>query len=167
MSLCATPSRNHPAGRTGTTAGYQVHRSAGELPCEPCHAAHIEKCRERWATMTPEQRDRRRIENRDECKRRRENQPAALRAQKHTYIAGNRAIIRDAKDRPCSDCGVHYPYYVMQFDHVRGVKRFNIGNIGPTSKRSTLIEEIAKCDVVCANRHAVRTYERVKELQSA
>lgn len=38
--------------------------------------------------------------------------------------------------------------------------------IGPTSKRSTLLEEIAKCQVVCANCHAMRTHAR-KELKKS
>ena len=42
----------------------------------------------------------------------------------------------------------------------------NIGPIGPTSKRSTLLEEIAKCQVVCANCHAMRTHAR-KELKKS
>lgn len=89
-----------------------------------------------------------------------------MRREKHSYIAKNRAIIRAAKDKPCMDCGVAYPYYVMQFDHVVGDKKFNIGLIGPTSKRSTLLEEIAKCQVVCANCHAMRTHAR-KELKKS
>lgn len=44
--------------------------------------------------------------------------------------------------------------------------KFNIGPIGPTSKRSTLLEEIAKCQVVCANCHAMRTHAR-KELKKS
>ena len=44
--------------------------------------------------------------------------------------------------------------------------RINIGPIGPTSKRSTLLEEIAKCQVVCANCHAMRTHAR-KELKKS
>src|SRR5207245_2408021 len=32
------------------------------------------------------------------------------------------AFIRAAKNVPCTDCGVKYPYYVMDFDHARGEK---------------------------------------------
>ncbi len=28
-----------------------------------------------------------------------------------------RVIVREAKSVPCADCGVKYPYYVMDFDH--------------------------------------------------
>lgn len=36
----------------------------------------------------------------------------------------HRRIVREAKSQPCADCGVRYPPYVMDFDHVRGPKRW-------------------------------------------
>ncbi len=30
---------------------------------------------------------------------------------------GFREIIRELKNKPCADCQIPYPYYVMQFDH--------------------------------------------------
>jgi hypothetical protein len=65
-------------------------------------------------------------------------------------------IVIAAKDVPCADCGVKYPTCVMQFDHVRGEKKFNIG--GGVRGISSIIAEIAKCEVVCANCHALRTW---------
>ena len=66
------------------------------------------------------------------------------------------------KDRPCADCGIQYPSWVMQFDHVRGEKKFDIAQASSASEKR-LLEEIAKCEVVCANCHAERTYDRKKE----
>jgi hypothetical protein len=70
-----------------------------------------------------------------------------------------RQIIRVAKSQPCADCGGSWPYYVMQFDHARGEKNFGIataiGKVGQITVQA-LREEIAKCDVVCANCHALR-----------
>ena len=74
-----------------------------------------------------------------------------------------RDFIRESKNKPCADCGISFPYYVMQFDHVRGEKALNIGNV--TSKGlsiTKLKKEISKCDVVCANCHAIRTHERAE-----
>lgn len=71
----------------------------------------------------------------------------------------NREIIRAAKEVPCADCGIEYPYYVMQFDHL-GEKKFNIGQTGPSCAREKLLAEIAKCEVVCANCHSERSYQR-------
>lgn len=65
------------------------------------------------------------------------------------------------KRRPCDDCGVQHPPYVMQFDHRDpATKKFNISQAAQHSRADTL-EEIAKCDIVCANCHAVRTFERM------
>ena len=74
-----------------------------------------------------------------------------------------RDFIRQAKNKPCADCNQMYPYYVMQFDHVRGDKRLNIGNVSSRGlSMSKLVKEIGKCDVVCANCHAIRTHQREK-----
>lgn len=74
--------------------------------------------------------------------------------------AATRAIIEEAKDNPCLDCGIKYPPYVMQFDHL-GDKKFNIGSAtAHNPKPDKLRAEIAKCEVVCANCHAIRTYNR-------
>lgn len=73
-----------------------------------------------------------------------------------------RQIILDAKTSPCKDCNTSYPSYVMDFDHVRGAKSFNLGNTTAVNvAESTLRAEIAKCDVVCANCHRVRTHRDV------
>ena len=84
--------------------------------------------------------------------------------------------LRAAKDAPCVDCGQRYPFYVMEFDHREGeTKLFNIADV--TSKyrtsRETLDRELAKCDLVCANCHRERTYQRqqgarqIKESQAS
>lgn len=68
-------------------------------------------------------------------------------------------IVIDAKNRPCKDCGHEYPPHVMDFDHLRD-KDFTIGLKKLKIKESVLRAEIAKCDVVCANCHRQRTFER-------
>lgn len=79
-------------------------------------------------------------------------------AQKERY----RKILQQAKDKPCMDCGTKYPAYVMQFDHRPGeTKRFNIGMmVSHRPAMELFLAEIAKCDVVCANCHAERTWQR-------
>src|SRR5258705_499129 len=61
------------------------------------------------------------------------------------------------KNKPCVDCGIKYPPHVMDWDHVSGVKRFNLGNArqryGHLGIREQILVEIAKCDLVCANCH--------------
>ena len=84
------------------------------------------------------------------------------KAASKQHIAQARRIVRAAKDRPCADCDVQYPYYVMQFDHLPGeVKTFDIGAFGSRWVSITALRrEIAKCEVVCANCHAERTHQR-------
>lgn len=78
-----------------------------------------------------------------------------------------RAIVVAAKSVPCMDCGIQYPYWVMQLDHVRGEKLAGINQlVGQGSKvpggasYAKLLAELEKCDVVCANCHADRTFQR-------
>ena len=73
-----------------------------------------------------------------------------------------RPIIVEAKDAPCLDCGGEFPTESMHFDHVRGVKRFGLGQYG-LRPIETIKAEIAKCEVVCGNCHAVRTEARRTE----
>lgn len=69
------------------------------------------------------------------------------------------STIREKKNVPCKDCGKIYHYCVMDFDHVRGEKEFNVASHGLRSI-SKLLEEIDKCDVVCSNCHRLRTFNR-------
>lgn len=61
---------------------------------------------------------------------------------------------------PCSDCGNFFPYWIMTFDHIRGKKEFNITKGIKTVSFKTLKAEIRKCEIVCCNCHADRTYRR-------
>lgn len=68
-------------------------------------------------------------------------------------------IIRQAKNKPCADCKQTFPYYVMDFDHVRGKKLASVSKTYANGPRF-IKREIAKCDVVCANCHRIRTHQR-------
>src|ERR1700674_4612583 len=61
--------------------------------------------------------------------------------------------VRELKNKPCMDCGGRFPTCAMDFDHVRGKKKFNV----TTSNRkwSTIVKEAKKCDLVCANCHRI------------
>lgn len=65
---------------------------------------------------------------------------------------------------PCTDCKRFFPHYVMEYDHVpeRGEKRVNVAVMAGTRKltAATLVAEMKKCDLVCANCHAIRTHNR-------
>jgi hypothetical protein len=64
------------------------------------------------------------------------------------------------KSFPCQDCESFWPVCAMQLDHrepSQKVKQVStIINFGSWSKT---VEEIMKCDLVCANCHAIRTHQ--------
>lgn len=65
------------------------------------------------------------------------------------------------KNLPCMDCGSAYPPYVMHFDHVKKGKKFNVSEgISRGYALTTVLAEIAKCELICANCHAERTHNR-------
>lgn len=79
---------------------------------------------------------------------------------KNTYE--RKATIDGLKSKPCLDCGNVFPPCAMDFDHVRGEKKFNISKSG-LWKWKYVLEEIEKCDLVCSNCHRIRTLKRLKE----
>jgi hypothetical protein len=69
--------------------------------------------------------------------------------------------IRATKEKPCADCGGEFPYYVMDFDHRDGeVKLFDVSKGMLSLGRAKVLAEIAKCDIICANCHRIRTAAR-------
>lgn len=72
----------------------------------------------------------------------------------------NQRFIQDHKEsKPCMDCGVKYPYYVMDFDHIDN-KDYNVSQM-LTLSSNTILKEIEKCNLVCSNCHRIRTYKRM------
>ncbi len=58
-------------------------------------------------------------------------------------------------NHPCVDCGEEDPV-VLQFDHVRGSKKCAVSMLLYNSWK-LVEEEIAKCEIRCANCHARKT----------
>ena len=56
----------------------------------------------------------------------------------------------------CVDCGYHDHLDALEFDHVRGEKKFNVGSMLHVSW-NVIKEELDKCALRCANCHAIRT----------
>ena len=58
---------------------------------------------------------------------------------------------------PCIDCG-EKDYQVLEFDHVRGEKRDNVATMFSGAMAwETMLIEISKCEVRCANCHKRKT----------
>lgn len=94
----------------------------------------------------------------------RERQLLLANKRRREYRKERRDFINKQKDKPCADCGKKYPHYVMDFDHRNGV--IKSGNIAHLLNQNfwtyeKLVEEIKKCDIVCANCHRIRTFNRM------
>ena len=67
--------------------------------------------------------------------------------------------LRELKSgHPCTDCGRVYPPEVMQWDHLPGTQK--LADVSPIRSREAVLAEIAKCELVCTNCHAMRTFRR-------
>ena len=75
-------------------------------------------------------------------------------------LSRQQACLLEAMASGCVECG-EADVRTLQFDHVpeRGIKRFKI-TANLYKPWATFKEELAKCDMVCANCHAKRTYDR-------
>lgn len=67
---------------------------------------------------------------------------------------------KDLKKAPCTDCRKSYHSSLMEYDHV-DTKRDKISEMvnGKCSKE-VILSEIARCELVCAMCHKVRTWNR-------
>ena len=105
--------------------------------CRPCRSAygkeHYLANRQRY------------IDQAAEAKRR-------LRLERTTFLLEYFAT------HPCIDCGEPDPV-VLEFDHLRD-KSFDIGQKLLHRNWRAILDEIAKCEVVCANCHRRRTARR-------
>ena len=105
--------------------------------CRPCRAAygreHYEANRQRY------------IDQAAQSKRR-------LRLERTKYL------IVYFETHPCVDCGER-DAVVLEFDHLRD-KAFDIGTKLIHRTWESVLEEIEKCEVVCANCHRRRTARR-------
>ena len=81
------------------------------------------------------------------------------------YMLERSAILRDKLrayklEKGCIDCGYKAHSAALDFDHLPGSnKEFGIGKAVAWSDKRVWAE-VAKCEVVCANCHRIRTNER-------
>ena len=88
----------------------------------------------------------------------------ANKEQYREWNRAKRARVREAvnhlKSVPCPDCGNKYHPWQMTFDHLPGTRK--LFNISDARGLKPTLEEIKKCEAVCFNCHADRTYRRMK-----
>ena len=67
----------------------------------------------------------------------------------------------------CVDCRIKDPR-VLDFDHVKGAKQFEVSFlIGSACSLQSILEEVKKCVVRCANCHRIVTWERRQKKESS
>jgi hypothetical protein len=90
------------------------------------------------------------------------NNRKILYAKQRERHSRQKEFIRKLKDVPCADCGLRYPHYVMDFDHITGEKKYNLSRLMKvTASWKTIKEEVAKCEIVCSNCHRIRSWKRL------
>ena len=104
--------------------------------CKACRKAYDAEYHQRVRERRKEQRARRREE----------------------FLAWYRGL---KESLPCADCGQRVHHAAMTFDHLPGQEKSgDVGYLMRFSSKKTILAEIEHCEPVCANCHAVRTFER-------
>lgn len=67
-------------------------------------------------------------------------------------------------ERGCADCGYNANPVALDFDHLPGTEKLYRVCVMAGMRRELIDAEIAKCEVVCANCHRIRTNDRLPEL---
>jgi hypothetical protein len=92
------------------------------------------------------------------------------RTRKHhqSYRHEKRDRVRVIKEtNPCSDCRGKFHFSAMDFDHVTGEKLGDVGTlVSKNANWDKIQEEIAKCELVCANCHRIRSWNRMQVEES-
>jgi hypothetical protein len=79
--------------------------------------------------------------------------------------AATTAFLRELREVPCADCGGRFAGHQMDFDHRNPAeKTFTIcAGRASLKSREQIVAEVAKCDVVCANCHRLRSRRRHRQ----
>lgn len=70
------------------------------------------------------------------------------------------AVISKMKSGPCVDCANRFPPECMDFDHIGNDKTNRVSALAWQGPLQRALDEIAKCELVCANCHRIRTKNR-------
>ena len=133
--------------RAYARAYYAANRERLTAEHRAYRAAHLDKVRAREAVYQASHRNERKT---------------YMRTRSKTVSVDLRAL---KLLRGCFDCGYDANADALQFDHVRGVKVMTVHAAAWDPRR--MIAEINKCEVRCANCHAIVTQERRRALAVA
>jgi len=84
---------------------------------------------------------------------------AYLKKHRESIKLRQRNFLWKQKIFPCVDCGLEFHPTVMQFDHINPENKYkNVSSL--KQNKNLMLLEISKCELVCANCHAIRSYKR-------
>lgn len=73
------------------------------------------------------------------------------------------AMLAELRNVPCADCGGLFEPCAMDFDHTDATaKRHTVTRMVGRASTEAILAEVAKCDIVCANCHRLRTWRRAE-----
>ena len=122
---------------------YHNVRSTGK-PQYVCRDCHREWCKRDYRNRTGEYKER-----------------SSRHRQK--YKSQYNEFIRWLKDnQSCIDCSGVFRFWQLDFDHLRD-KEYNVSQMVYHPRIESLQREILKCELVCKNCHANRTWLRSQE----
>ena len=108
-----------------------------------------------------------RAKQRARCRANRKKNKAELKEYKKLNRVRVRERVAKIKEsQSCMDCGFYYPACIMEYDHRPGtIKLSTVARlVAAEAKWSRILDEIAKCDLVCANCHRYRTHVTRKQV---
>src|SRR2546423_6568613 len=87
----------------------------------------------------------------------------AQKRRRHAELVAWHRTLKSAT--PCVDCGGIFHPAAMTWDHLPGANKVgDVSSLVQRHNRRAILEEIAKCELVCANCHAVRTFQRRRDV---
>jgi len=102
--------------------------------------------------------------DREDRARRYSKNPAYYYLSNQRLKEKRRILIDSYKQVPCADCGKIFPPCAMDFDHRDPATKISkISSYIYGGSEEELLSEIAKCDVVCAVCHRIRTHKQQHE----
>lgn len=89
------------------------------------------------------------------------NKEDARSADKARAHSKREALNLYKTEKGCADCGYNEHWAALEFDHIPGQTKVRTVASLVYHSWEKIFEELAKCEVVCANCHAIRTQHRL------
>lgn len=94
--------------------------------------------------------------------------PRSPHIKKRKHLEEKKEWIKNIKEASsCKDCNRYYAFFQMHFDHLPKYKKISKISKMMHSSKKKLKAEIEKCDLVCGNCHAYRTWKRLNKKSSS